>query len=79
MLIRHVGAERFEEALAYIEKHQLYDDALDIWRGTEKYDVSQTPILALSCADVYRTQTVLSIYGDWLFERREFSDAAFSE
>ncbi|KAI0076404.1 IkappaB kinase complex IKAP component [Panus rudis PR-1116 ss-1] len=53
------GSERFDEAMAYVEKHQLYDAALSIWRDTDKYE------------------TVLSLYGDWLFERREFRDAAF--
>lgn len=38
--LSHIGPERFEEALAYIEKHQLYDNALSIWKGTEQYDVS---------------------------------------
>ncbi|PSS15418.1 hypothetical protein PHLCEN_2v3256, partial [Hermanssonia centrifuga] len=45
--------------LAYVEKHQLYDIALSIWKDTERYD------------------TMLSAYGDWLFKRREFKDAAF--
>ncbi|GJE98183.1 IkappaB kinase complex IKAP component [Phanerochaete sordida] len=53
------GEQRFAEALAYVEKHQLYEAALDIWRDTDKY------------------QTVLGIYGDWLYERREFAEAAF--
>ncbi|KAK7691913.1 hypothetical protein QCA50_005318 [Cerrena zonata] len=53
------GLERFDEALAYVEKHRLYDAALAIWRGTEHYE------------------TVLDIYGDWLFERREFREAGF--
>ncbi|KAG6878289.1 hypothetical protein C0992_008296 [Termitomyces sp. T32_za158] len=52
------GAERFEEAMAYIELHALYDAALKIWRGTDRYN----PVLVL--------------YGDWLFERREFRQAA---
>ncbi|THG94781.1 hypothetical protein EW026_g6757 [Hermanssonia centrifuga] len=53
------GEDRFDEALAYVEKYQLYDIALSIWKDTERYD------------------TMLSAYGDWLFERREFKDAAF--
>ncbi|OSC96781.1 IkappaB kinase complex IKAP component [Trametes coccinea BRFM310] len=53
------GSERFDEAMTYVEKHQLYEHALSIWRGTDKYEA------------------VLNIYGDWLFERREFRDAAF--
>ncbi|KAJ8489069.1 hypothetical protein ONZ51_g3188 [Trametes cubensis] len=53
------GPERFDEAMEYVEKHQLYDHALSIWRGTDKYEA------------------VLNIYGDWLFERRDFREAAF--
>jgi len=60
--LRHLanaGDERFDEAIAYAEKYQLYDSALTIWKDTPRYE------------------TVLGIYGDWLFERREFRDAAF--
>ncbi|KAF7791354.1 hypothetical protein EIP86_002368 [Pleurotus ostreatoroseus] len=53
------GADRFDEAMAYVEKHQLYDTALAIWKDTDRYEA------------------VLNVYGDWLFERREFKDAAF--
>ncbi|TBU27865.1 IkappaB kinase complex IKAP component [Dichomitus squalens] len=53
------GPARFEEAMAYVEKHRLYDHALLTWRGTERYE------------------SVLDIYGDWLFERRDFREAAF--
>ncbi|KAK0495026.1 pol II transcription elongation factor [Armillaria luteobubalina] len=52
------GDDYFDEAIAYIERHQLYEIALSIWKGTE------------------RQNTVLSVYGDWLFERREFRQAA---
>ncbi|KAJ7099343.1 pol II transcription elongation factor [Mycena belliarum] len=52
------GASYFGEAVEYIEQHQLYELALSIWKGTEKYN------------------DVLEIYGDWLFERRDFRQAA---
>ncbi|TRM68918.1 IKI3 family-domain-containing protein [Schizophyllum amplum] len=32
------GPERFDEAVAYVERYQLYDDALRIWKGTEHYN-----------------------------------------
>ncbi|TCD69585.1 hypothetical protein EIP91_007007 [Steccherinum ochraceum] len=60
--LRHLadaGVERFEEATAYAERHQLYDSALAIWRDTAQYEA------------------IMNIYGDWLFERRDFRDAAF--
>ena len=35
------GSSRFEEALRYVEMHQLYDKALELWRGCEsEHDVS---------------------------------------
>jgi hypothetical protein len=35
------GSSRFEEALRYVEMHQLYDKALELWKdhGSER-DVS---------------------------------------
>ncbi|KAL1741747.1 IKI3 family-domain-containing protein [Schizophyllum fasciatum] len=56
--LSQAGAIRFDEAIAYIERYQLYNDALRIWKGTDQY------------------KTILTIYGDWLFERRELRDAA---
>ncbi|KAG7091295.1 hypothetical protein E1B28_010341 [Marasmius oreades] len=52
------GHSRFDEAIEYAERHQLYEEALKIWKGTEYYS------------------KVLEVYGDWLYERREFKDAA---
>ncbi|KAG6839915.1 hypothetical protein C0991_010395 [Blastosporella zonata] len=52
------GASYFEEATAYVELYHLYDAALRIWKGTDRYN------------------TILELYGDWLFERREFRQAA---
>ncbi|KDQ56269.1 hypothetical protein JAAARDRAFT_36447 [Jaapia argillacea MUCL 33604] len=54
------GPERFEEAMTYVEKHRLYQLALSLWKGTERYEA------------------VLDVYGDWLFERREFKQAALA-
>ncbi|KAG2158594.1 pol II transcription elongation factor [Suillus bovinus] len=31
------GPEYFQEALDYLDTHQLYDEALAIWQGTDKY------------------------------------------
>ena len=33
------GDERFDEAVSYIEKHQLYEPALVIWRDSKHYKV----------------------------------------
>ncbi|KAK1230942.1 putative elongator complex protein 1 [Marasmius sp. AFHP31] len=52
------GPSRFDEAIEYAERHQLYKDALNTWKETEHYP------------------RVLEVYGDWLYERREFRNAA---
>lgn len=35
-----LGDDHFDEAIAYIERHQLYEIALSIWKGTERQNVS---------------------------------------
>ncbi|KAH8980756.1 IkappaB kinase complex IKAP component [Lactarius hatsudake] len=52
------GSERFSEVKAYVEKHQLYDMALEIFGESDQL------------------RDILDIYGDWLFERREFGQSA---
>ncbi|KAF9262678.1 pol II transcription elongation factor [Marasmius fiardii PR-910] len=52
------GPSHFDEAIEYAERHQLYREALRLWKGTERYT------------------KVLEVYGDWLYERREFRDAS---
>ncbi|KAH9022450.1 IkappaB kinase complex IKAP component [Lactarius hengduanensis] len=52
------GSERFSEAKAYVEKHQLYEIALEIFGESDQL------------------RDILDIYGDWLFERREFGQSA---
>ncbi|OBZ69676.1 Elongator complex protein 1 [Grifola frondosa] len=32
------GSDRFEEAMAYVEKHRLYDHALSLWKHTDRYE-----------------------------------------
>ncbi|KAI9454947.1 IkappaB kinase complex IKAP component [Russula earlei] len=52
------GPEHFDEVKAYVEKHQLYETALEIYRETDQH------------------QEILNLYGEWLFERREFVQSA---
>ncbi|EIW80500.1 pol II transcription elongation factor [Coniophora puteana RWD-64-598 SS2] len=52
------GPDHRAEALAYVERYQLYDKALKIWEKTDMY------------------KDVLNLYGEWLFDRREFHQAA---
>jgi hypothetical protein len=33
-----IGPERLAEAFSYVEKHQLYNTALSIWKGTGNYN-----------------------------------------
>ncbi|KAA1476949.1 Elongator complex protein 1 [Dentipellis sp. KUC8613] len=56
--LKLAGPEHFDEAVSYIEKHQLYSSALSIWREANEYT------------------TVLSLYGEWLYERRNFKQSA---
>ncbi|KAH6913768.1 pol II transcription elongation factor [Coprinopsis sp. MPI-PUGE-AT-0042] len=35
--LAEAGPERFPEAMQYIERHNLYEVALKIWRGTDRY------------------------------------------
>jgi len=54
------GPAHFDEVKAYVEKHQLYETALEIYCETE--------------TDEHRE--ILNLYGEWLFERREFDQSA---
>ena len=36
------GSERFSEAIQYIERYQLYEAALNIWKDTDRYKVRAT-------------------------------------
>lgn len=42
--LQFAGSERFDEAMAYVEQHQLYDKALELWRGTNDYEVMSLSI-----------------------------------
>lgn len=33
------GPDRFDEAVDYIEKYQLYEAGLGIWKGSDRYEV----------------------------------------
>ncbi|KAJ7630747.1 pol II transcription elongation factor [Roridomyces roridus] len=56
--IHLAGPNHFDEAVAYIEQHRLYGQAITIWKDTDQYN------------------NILDVYGDWLFERRDFRQAA---
>ncbi|KAF8587053.1 IKI3-domain-containing protein [Ramaria rubella] len=59
--LRLSGPEQFEEAKLYVERHQLYVEALELWKGeTQEYNA------------------MLEVYGDYLYERREFRAAALA-
>ncbi|KAF8504860.1 IkappaB kinase complex IKAP component [Russula emetica] len=52
------GPEHFDDVKAYVEKHQLYEAALETFHESDKLP------------------EILSLYGEWLFERREFDQSA---
>lgn len=33
------GSDHFNDAMAYVEHHQLYEEALSIWKDSERYQV----------------------------------------
>ncbi|KAJ9102595.1 hypothetical protein QFC21_002996 [Naganishia friedmannii] len=55
------GEERFEAAIAYTAKYDLYKKALELW-ATESEEV----------------KAIYDIYGDYLFDQREYYDAALA-
>ena len=61
--------------MAYIEKHRLYELALTIWRGQPEY-----PVRLFQPDTLYVThfpsKRVLVVYGEWLYDRRDFKQAA---
>jgi hypothetical protein len=59
----------------YIEKHQLYETALEIFYEADEFRVCMLP-LGQSLALTTIIQEILNLYGEWLFERREFSQSA---
>jgi Tfp pilus assembly protein PilF len=61
---------------SYVEEHQLYEQALEIFYETDKHPVRAT--ILFSSADLIRgtLQEILNLYGEWLFERREFAQSA---
>lgn len=46
------GPDRFDEAMAYVEKHRLYDLALSVWEGTEDYKVSSAQLRCSWCSQL---------------------------
>ena len=60
---------------AYVEKHQLYETALEIFAETAELQVRvafSSPIALIHDS----LQEILNLYGEWLFERREFGQSA---
>ncbi|KAG8994650.1 hypothetical protein FRB94_009752 [Tulasnella sp. JGI-2019a] len=59
--LHDAGESKFDEAVVYVEKHQLYREALQVWSGNAEH-----------------TKRLLDVYGDYLFERREFRQSALA-
>lgn len=77
MCVSHVltGPRYFQEAIEYLERYQLYDEGLTIWQGTTQYQVSRSTTFLLRDCLIY-FKAVLTAYGNWLFERRDYKQAA---
>jgi hypothetical protein len=60
---------------AYVEKHQLYEVALETFHESDKLPV-RVVLLDQSLQFTNTPQEILSLYGEWFFERREFDQSA---
>jgi elongator complex protein 1 len=69
------GPEHFDDLKAYVEKHQLYEEALEIFHETDKFPVRVMPFFSTAFT-LGTLQEILNLYGGWLFERREFAQSA---
>jgi elongator complex protein 1 len=70
------GEERFDDATSYLSRYELYDEAFRLYAGKE-----ESLVVSLSSIWGARTylQVVHDLYGDYLYDRREFYDAAICE
>ncbi len=59
---------------AYVEKHQLYETAFEVFSETDELRV-RVVLLPITLIDA-TLQEMLNLYGEWLFERREFGQSA---
>ncbi|KAJ9111710.1 hypothetical protein QFC19_001070 [Naganishia cerealis] len=59
--LKAAGDERFEEAIAYTTKYDLYGKALELWANESE-----------------KVKAIYDIYGDYLFDKREYYDAALA-
>ncbi|CED83780.1 IkappaB kinase complex, IKAP component [Phaffia rhodozyma] len=53
------GPDRFDEAVAYVEKYDLHKESISIWAN-----------------DADQLKVMYEVYGEHLYDKREFSDAA---
>ena len=74
------GEDFFHEVISYVEKHKLYSDALIIWRDNPTHYKVRYPGWSMwtNLSGLFR-QRVLEVYGEYLFERRDFRQAALGE
>ena len=72
-----LGEERFDEAIAYITKHDLYNEALKLW-SEEPEQVKVGRLAQDLCHMLTPSQAIYDIYGDYLFDKREYHDAALA-
>ncbi|KAE9404784.1 IKI3-domain-containing protein [Gymnopus androsaceus JB14] len=66
--LAQAGSRYFDEAVQYVERYSLYEVALSIWKGTDRYENT--------LMNIFFTRTFWWCTGDWLYERREFCQAA---
>lgn len=74
-LKRSTGPTHFEEAISYIEHHQLYQYALAIWKDSEQYNVSGDIVFpSLAITDRITLHSLFSAYTEIGFSSGENGD-----
>lgn len=68
------GPEKFDEAASYLSRYELFNEAFKLYADDPDHlNVSS----AESIGDrVHQEQVVRELYGDYLYDRRDFYDAA---
>jgi elongator complex protein 1 len=67
------GDDRFDDATSYLSRYELYDEAFELYADQPESLIVRI-IMFNSCKLI--SQIVHDLYGDYLYDRREFYNAA---
>lgn len=82
--LKQAGPERFEDAASYLAKYELYDTAFKLYKDDqEKLIASFLFFFFFFIRDEILIQekkkVIHDLYGDYLYDRREYTDSALCE